>query len=48
MTSGPHAFYALSRFDPQELKIGVRFMLRQEAPPPPPVYAPPPALMRNG
>jgi opacity protein-like surface antigen len=42
MTNGPRAFYTLSRFDAQELKLGIRFLLHPEAPPPPPM------LIRKG
>ncbi len=44
----PLAFYTLTKFNSQELKIGIRFLLQPEAPPPPPVFVPPPPLMRKG
>jgi opacity protein-like surface antigen len=41
INGNPNAFYTLTRFDSQDIKIGVRFMLQPEAPPsPPPLYAP--------
>jgi opacity protein-like surface antigen len=49
INGNPNAFWTLTKFDAQEIKLGVRFMLQPDAPPPPPpVYAPPPPLMRKG
>jgi opacity protein-like surface antigen len=49
INGNPNAFYTLTKFTSQELRIGVRFLLTPEiAPAPPPMYAPPPPLMRKG
>jgi len=46
INGNPNAFYTLTRFDAQELKIGVRFLLTP--PEPAPLYTPPPPVMRKG
>lgn len=46
--SGPRAFYTLTDFTANELRLGFRWAIDCcETPPPPPVYQPPP-LMRRG
>lgn len=42
---GPRAFYTLKGMDSHDFRIGMRWLLQQEAPPPP-MFAPP--LMRKG
>ena len=47
INGNPNAFYTLTKFDAQELRIGVRFMLTPDVAPAP-LYAPPPPVMRKG
>ena len=46
-TGGPRAYYTLTDFTSQDIKLGLRWMLQPE-PVAPPVYSPPPVLMRRG
>lgn len=49
-TSGPRAFYTMTDFTSQDIKLGMRWMLQPEpvVAPPAPIYSPPPPLMRRG
>lgn len=44
-TTGPRAYYTLTDFTSQDIKLGLRWMLQA---PEPVVYSPPPPLMRRG
>ena len=37
INGNPNAFYSMTRFDSQDIKLGIRFLLCCEAPPPPPL-----------
>jgi opacity protein-like surface antigen len=45
-SNGPRAFYTMTNFTSQDIKLGVRWMLQPDVVAP--VYSPPPPLMRRG